>query len=254
MVDAETRIIAVDWSGRAKNAAEAIWLAEAADGQIVQLENGRTRDQLITYLLDLADTSRRVVVGLDFAFSMPRWFVEKRSVAGTPGFWEVVASEGESWLAECPSPFYGLVGKPRAPYEQFRKTEERAKGAKSVFQIGGAGAVGTGSIRGMPLLLDLRNAGWRIWPFDPPEFPLVVEIYPRSLTGPVLKSVWRERLRYLERHFSYLTPRYTERAAGSEDAFDAAVSVLIMDQHRDKLLSLPEPDEMELVEGRIWHP
>ena len=35
---------------------------------------------------------------------------------------------------------------------------------KSTFQIGGAGAVGTGSLRGMPHLLTLREAGCAVWP------------------------------------------------------------------------------------------
>ena len=34
------------------------------------------------------------------------------------------------------------------------------------FQIGGAGAVGTGSIRGMPHLLTLARNGFGIWPFS----------------------------------------------------------------------------------------
>lgn len=36
----------------------------------------------------------------------------------------------------------------------------------SGFQIGGAGAVGTGAVRGMPMLARLRAAGFAIWPFD----------------------------------------------------------------------------------------
>src|SRR6202012_1913196 len=37
--------------------------------------------------------------------------------------------------------------------------------AKSPFQIGGSGSVGTGSLRAMPALLRLREAGFRVWPF-----------------------------------------------------------------------------------------
>lgn len=108
----------------------------------------------------------------------------------------------------------------------------------------------------MPHLLQLRSAGWRVWPFDPPGFPLVVEIYPRLLTGEVLKTVWRERLHYMETHFSHLDRRYIERAAGSDDAFDAAVSALIMDRHIDELIALPDlsGNFVDRFEGRIWSP
>jgi len=61
---------------------------------------------------------------------------------------------------------------------------------------------------------------------------MVVEIYPRLLAGAIIKTAWKKRLGYLEQHFPSLDPRYLERAAGSEDAFDAAVSSLIMSRHR----------------------
>ena len=38
---------------------------------------------------------------------------------------------------------------------------------KSIFQLAGPGAVGPGSLRGMPLLTTLRDRGFAVWPFDP---------------------------------------------------------------------------------------
>jgi predicted nuclease with RNAse H fold len=139
--------------------------------------------------------------------------------------------------------------------EQFRRTElalrRRGLLPKSVFQIGGWGAVGTGSIRGMPLLLRLREAGAAIWPFDPPGWPLVLEIYPRLLTGPVVKSRPAARQAYVARWY----PNLAEWSIASEDAFDAAVSALVMARHADNLAALPsEPDHELRLEGRIWYP
>lgn len=127
---------------------------------------------------------------------------------------------------------------------------------KSVFQIGGAGAVGTGSLRGMEHLATLAAADCSIWPFDPPGWPRVVEIYPRLLTGKVHKSRHRERLGHLEEHFAALPEPWRERAAGSEDAFDAAVSALRMADGTDALVCLERADEdsPELLEGEIWIP
>lgn len=77
--------------------------------------------------------------------------------------------------------------------DDLRRTDREAPAIggirpKSVFQIGGAGAVGTGSLRGMPILKRLRDAGFAVWPFDAPRWPCVVEIYPRLLTGAVNKG------------------------------------------------------------------
>jgi hypothetical protein len=141
-----------------------------------------------------------------------------------------------------------------------RLTERRVPriggiGPKSVFQIGGPGAVGTGSIRGMPLLAALRAAGACIWPFDLPGWPRVVEIYPRLLSGPVHKSSPSARRELLERRFPSLDAAHRQAAVDSEDAFDAAVSALVMLEHAADLAALPpESDPRLRLEGRIWYP
>jgi hypothetical protein len=43
-----------------------------------------------------------------------------------------------------------------------------------------------------------------------------------------------------------------ERAAGSEDAFDAAVSALVMAARLKTLSSLS--DDVDRIEGKIWRP
>jgi Holliday junction resolvase RusA-like endonuclease len=250
------RVLAVDWSGRAKAAGQAIWLAEADRGQLVSLESGRTRDQLIEHLIKVARADDEFVVGLDFAFSFPRWWCEERSWSEIREVWAAMASEGEAVLASCSPPFWGRPGKGKPLHDGFRKTEREGSGsAKSVFQIGGAGAVGTGSIRGMPCLLALSEAGFSVWPFDPAGWPRVVEIYPRELTGDVTKSVEAERRAYLCHTFPDLDPQVLAMAAGSEDAFDAAVSALVMDLHRDELAALGQTsDPFGSIEGAIWRP
>jgi hypothetical protein len=75
----------------------------------------------------------------------------------------------------------------------------------------------------MPHLLTLAKNGFGIWPFSE-GWPRVVEIYPRALTGPVNKGKWSARHDYLVEHFPEQPRDLLERAAGSEDAFDAAVS------------------------------
>ena len=107
---------------------------------------------------------------MNFALSFPIWFKEEQ--LGGASICELrthVDKRGETWLRDCPHPFWGRAGKPKPNLpEHFRLTEEcvreRNASPKSVFQIGGAGAVGTGSIRGMPHLSTLSESGFSIWP------------------------------------------------------------------------------------------
>lgn len=107
---------------------------------------------------------------------------------------------------------------------------------------------------GRPRETRRRCVGFGIWPFSE-GWPRVVEIYPRALTGPVNKSRWSARHDHLLEHFPEQPRDLLERAAGSEDAFDAAVSALVMSEHEAELRALgPPADPAELVEGRIWRP
>ncbi len=258
------RVIAIDWSGAKRYAQKKIWLAEVAPrGELLRLETGRTRDQVATHLIEEASRGDRMVVGLDFAFSLPQWFMGERGFVAAPALWAALADDGEAdrWLAECEPPLWGLKAHPKpALAEHFRATERRAGatagiGCKAVFQVGGAGAVGTGSIRGMPVLHRLREAGFAVWPFTAPAPATLVEIYPRLLTGPVNKSREACRHAYLCEHFPTLNPALRDLASSCEDAFDAAVSALVMARHAVELRHLTHAtDAQTQIEGAIWWP
>ncbi len=263
------RVIAIDWSGDLSAARQRISLAEVVGRRLVRLEEGRDREAVAGHLLDESRRTPAMVVGLDFAFSLPAWFLRERGLPNVRALWALTASEGESWLARCEPPFWGRPGRPRPPdlldeERAFRLTERAVPAVggirpKSVFQIGGAGAVGTGSLRGMKLLHRLAAAGFSIWPFDPPGLPRVVEIYPRVLTGPVNKSSPPERLRrlltYIETTRVEVEPSLLDPAAATVDAFDAALSAFEMARHADEIASLPPAaDPRVLLEGAIWVP
>lgn len=256
------RIIAVDWSGASAGATSKMWLAEVDSGELIRLESGRDRTDLIAHLIAEARKDPDLVVGLDFAFSFPEWFATTTcEAASIEDVWSVVSKRGEEWLDACEPPFWGRRKGPRPDVPAaFRRTEQAASEPtgsqpKSVFQIGGPGHVGTGSIRGMPHLSNLRAAGFSIWPFHDVSIPLVVEIYPRLLTGPVTKSNAAARAAYLRDDFPEIPPKLETLAATSEDAFDAAVSAVVMARHADELRALTgATDPTELLEGRIWWP
>jgi hypothetical protein len=138
---------------------------------------------------------------------------------------------------------------------------------KSPFQIGGSGSVGTGSLRAMPFLLRLREAGFRVWPFESASFsrkepkPLLVEMYTRLLTGAVAKSNPAARKAYLaakrkgDAAYAGLSRGVMTKALGSEDAFDALVCAMEMVLWRREFAGLRATrDEVLQLEGITWRP
>ncbi len=254
------RVAAVDWSGRLREAPNHIWVAEAVDGRLVDLTSGVSRRDVIDRQRWLKTRHPQVAVGLDFAFSFPAWWPRKLHLAEAREVWRLALDAGETLLARCDPPFWGRPGKARPRQDHYRATELRVARTfntmpKSVFQIGGAGAVGTGSLRGMPFLLKLQACGFSIWPWDAAAAHTILELYPRLLSGAVIKSSRVARQAYLEQRLSDQDPILLERAAASEDAFDAAVSALRMSEHADELGALGQTsDPQELIEGAIWWP
>src|SRR5258708_14568130 len=229
--------IAVDWSGAARGAERRIWLDEVEGGRLVRLECGRSRAEVVRFLRERAEREPTLAVGLDFAFGFPAWFARELGARSGPQAWQAAAERGEGWLARSPPPFFGRKGSRRPPTDPERPLWRRTElehpplagiRPKSVFQIGGAGAVGTGSLRGMPLLLELERAGFSIWPFARAEPPFAAEIYPRWFTGPLAKSQRSARALRLAARPLPAEQQLCELAEGSEDAFDAALSALAL--------------------------
>ena len=290
------RVVGIDWSGRVDAAGQRrhIWSGVWTEGKVT-LEAGRTREEITEWLIELARETPRMVVGFDFCFSFPAWFVrDEHGAADAPAFWKRAVEDGhvERWLARGATDrrFWGKPHPRPAEFsgerlhrmlratdishklvEHIPEAERRALvrgiAPKSVFQIGGAGSVGTASLRGFATLLRLREAGFRVWPFDRPALgakrpkPLVVEMYTRLNTGAVHKSNPSARAAYLL-HKSREDPAYAtlsrtvmQRARASEDAFDALVSTMVMAEHRGNFATLPKPrDPLHRLESWTWAP
>jgi len=251
-------IVAIDWSGRSDDRGQTTWMAAVVDGTFRLLENGRSRVEVCDELLRLRGGSDRLVVGIDFAFGFPRWYAEKNGWRCGRDVWRAAYRDCESWLATETAPFWGRTTKrPQHPGDPLRRTEREVDGSpRSIFQIGGAGAVGTGSVRGMRVLHQLTEAGFTVWPFEPVGDATIVEIYPRLFAGKVVKSSSRACLMHLDSRYSKdeLPDLFRGMAAATEDSFDAAISVLEMARARDALCRLPEGDDIDRIEGRIWAP
>lgn len=299
------RVVAVDWSGdkgpgQRKKIWAGVWKADGRGrtaGGRVTLESGRTREELAAWLIGMAEETPRMVVGIDCCFSYPAWFLREHGCATVFEFWRKVAEgHGELWLTDQSegrdSRFWGRPHKRPAEFcgEGYRtmmrrtdwenKVEQALEGGdparaalmagitpKSPFQVGGSGSVGTGSLRAMQWLLWLREAGWRVWPFEdatlggPRPAPLLVEMYTRLLTGPVKKANAEARREYLRRRrredalYAGLSRGVVAKAEGSEDGFDALVCCVEMVRRREEFAELRATrDEVLALEGETWRP
>ena len=251
--------IAVDWSGALTGAANRIWIATARNGELAGLVAPGSRDAVAKALLARRENPAPAVVGLDFAFSVPAWYATERGWNDVHAVWTAARDEGEEWLRSCAPPFWGRPGitRPHTVERGLRATESGKAGwlqPKSVFQIGGAGSVGTGSIRGMPMLLTLRDAGWAVWPFDAPSSHTVVEIWPRYFTGPVVKRSAEKRAAWLAHTSPELRDEWRRTMAGSEDAFDAGIAAIGMSRMPIAAALAMPADPLSSIEGRIFEP
>src|SRR5579875_3775124 len=197
------RLIAIDWSGRIDVAGQRrhIWAGiwtRSASGIKVQLEAGRTRDEITEWLIELAGERPRMVVSIDCCFSFPGWFLAEHGCDDMFAFWRKVnAGLAEQWLArECdeiarderfwgkphkrPAQFCGAGYRRMFRFADYdnkiaqaleggdpeRAAKMRGITPKSPFQIGGSGSVGTGSLRAMQMLEKLHDAGFGVWPLE----------------------------------------------------------------------------------------
>ncbi len=266
-----TRVIAVDWSGARRGADRRLWLAEVAEGRVQRLENGRSREQVTAELVRIARAARaageRVVVGLDFAFGFPAWYMRERGWSRGHHAWAAFTEPVVDALLSSPTaPFWGrgaVRTRPVMSGDPLRATE-RAQSARpfSVFQLVGAGAVGTASLRGMATLHALSGAGASIWPFD--DDPggagaVVAEVWPRLAAPLVVKSNAEARVAHLRTvsgsaavHGVRDLESWEREVRASDDAFDALMAAVALWTARAALAQLPaDVAPVERLEGRL---
>lgn len=219
-------VLMVDWSGGNDRGAtpkkDAIWAAlvrEGRAGEPIYLRNRQVAEAWLRDVLkEEQGAGRRVLAGFDFPFGYPAGVAAR--ITGRPdpfALWDWLEARIEDspkannrWQlaaemnARFPGtgPFWGNGGKmdvaglPRRGREreghgapELREVERIAKGTFSVWQLAGAGAVGSQVLMGLPVLNRLRRRfGASVWPFDPPRGSVVMaEIWP-SLLAPEVRA------------------------------------------------------------------
>src|SRR6266545_3195448 len=101
------KVLAIDWSGARTAWSKKIWLAQAEHGRLVRLEGGWSCETLCDHLIGLVKEDAEFVVGLDFAFSAPTWFLQQNGLTEVGQLWDLAVTDGETWLGSRSSPFWG---------------------------------------------------------------------------------------------------------------------------------------------------
>jgi hypothetical protein len=214
------RIVVVDWSANSapKRGRDSIWIA-VRDSSGVALSNPPTRVEAEAILTDLLVADARTLVGVDFSLGFPA------GTAGCLGLevpsWASmaaelgrlvdddarnrnnrfeVASQLNARMGGAPGPFWGCPPRaasasltttkpPPGALAEWRTVEsalrERGHRPFSSWQLLGAGAVGSQSLLGIPMVMRLRDllqGRLAVWPFEPIDSAIVVaEVWPSLL-------------------------------------------------------------------------
>ena len=121
------KIIAIDWSGRkGSDLKRHIWAGVWHEGRI-ELHSGRTREELIDWVIEQSKITPKLVVGVDFCFSYPAWFLQELGVKSAIEFWDIVRDQySEHWLGkDCND--IRLWGRPRKKPREFHKDVDETR-------------------------------------------------------------------------------------------------------------------------------
>jgi molybdopterin-guanine dinucleotide biosynthesis protein B len=218
------RVIVVDWSGKAtpspaRPAKDAIWIGVSEAGRETQ-EYVRTRVEAEAWLAKALAEGGRQLIGFDFPMGYPTGFarrltgkddarglhgwLERRivdgpdnannrfdlaseinSLVGAKGlFWGCPKARPRPHLSSLKAPDYALIG-----IAEKRRVERENPPAKPVWQLLGAGSVGSQALLGIPVVDRLaRRSGATVWPFEPLSELTLAEVYPSLLAPAVAAS------------------------------------------------------------------
>ena len=217
-------------------------------------ENPSTRhaatERLANVLNKIARDGDRILVGFDFPFGYPTGTAARLGMPGLPWrhMWQAIADDLDDAsdnsnnridvaerlnkkLSGEPFPFWGnvreeervyLVRRGRRPHKcgdltEWRLCDKRAKTTSSVWQLAGAGSVGSQVLTGIPRILQLRTDPRlamisQIWPFetglcyDPRPQIVFAEVYPSLVEPTPERNVVKDakQVRTIAAHFASL--------------------------------------------------
>ncbi|EBA10332.1 hypothetical protein [Sagittula stellata] len=214
------RVMMVDWSGGndrgARPKRDAIWIGETGRDP-VYCRNRRTAEDLLSErIADALAGGARLMIGFDFPFGYPVGVAQALCEGSVLDLWDWLDTRIEdtpkannrfdlagriNLSLGTPGPFWGnalkrdVPGLSRTksgyanPFPNRRACELRSPGTFTVWQLAGAGAVGSQVLMGLPVLARLRRRFQvSVWPFEPLDAPVVfTEVWP-GLIEPVVRT------------------------------------------------------------------
>ena len=249
-------VLMVDWSGGNDRGptpkADAIWYSVVRGQEVtppVYCRNRQVAEAQISGLLQAErDAGRRVLAGFDFAFGYPEGFGKTLTGSDDPfAIWDWFADRvkdapyrnnrfdlageinalfpgiGPFWGNGLPNrdiphlPRKGTARRDHGMTER-RKAEAQAIRAFPVWQLSGAGAVGSQVIMGLPTLARLRRTFGKdlaVWPFEALERPItIVEIWPSLISDVVAGTMPGHAIK--DAHQVQLLAQTVSRMQGAE--------------------------------------
>lgn len=218
------RVIVVDWSGKAtpspaRISRDAIW-AGLCEADRQEETYFRTRAAAAAWLAERLSDGGRQLVGFDFPLGYPKGLARRltgrddaralhawlagqikdrpdnannrfavaaeinRRLGGRGPFWGCPKAQASPDLSPCKDVDHAALG-----LAEKRRVEIATPPAKSVWQLLGAGSVGSQALLGIPVVHQLAMAsGAAIWPFQPPGPVTLAEVYPSLLSQAVALS------------------------------------------------------------------
>ncbi|MCA2013957.1 molybdopterin guanine dinucleotide synthesis [Cereibacter sphaeroides] len=214
------RIAILDWSAanQPRRGKDSIWLGLDTG----EASNPPTRSEAFAELCTLVEDSltrgQSLLIGADFAFGYPLGFARAVTGRADPlAVWALFAERlqdgpdnrsnrfemaaginamlpglGPFWFNASKEDLPALPRKGKARFghgfDEHRLADATAKGAQSVWKLGGAGAVGSQVLTGLPMLHRLRRAfpgRIAVWPFEAPGKITLAEVFPSILAPEV---------------------------------------------------------------------
>ncbi|WP_136442108.1 gephyrin-like molybdotransferase Glp [Pacificoceanicola onchidii] len=275
---------------------DAIWIGEAGQAPRYHRNRISAEDALTARIESALVRGERMMIGFDFPFSYPRRFIE--TITGHPdpfSFWAYLEQHIEdgpksnnrfdlagrlNQVTGGRGPFWGnglkrdIPGLPRTqtgyhnPFPDRRTCEVAAKGTFTVWQMSGAGSVGSQVFMGLPVLERIRQRFARqiaVWPFEPLDKPIaLVEIWPglinpavRAATGPddIRDAV---QVKMLAGALANLAPARLHAMLDVEAPLEGSILGLGYEQELEAAVSLKPPplrnDCFALPPGVNWTP
>jgi molybdopterin-guanine dinucleotide biosynthesis adapter protein len=222
--DAFDRVVIVDWSGASsrspeKESKDSIWLG-VCDAKGERQIYRRSRSEAMASLFELLAEGGRQMIGFDFPMGYPAGFARRLvgqddpralhhwladrivdgpdntnnrfdiaeainlQLGGKGPFWGCPKARPRAHLSPLKDVAYGDLG-----LSEKRRVEIENPPAKSVWQLLGAGSVGSQALLGIPAVHRLAAAtGAAVWPFESATDLTLAEVYPSLLAGEVARS------------------------------------------------------------------